>query len=185
MRLWAATNTIHFDDLAPHLGCPVDLSFGITLSFINELIRPSHGWPVHLDSFSNTEIRQCPELERTFCTLTGTLRKHEGPRTQYLIESYMTMVVWTTYHESWIKTMDKVLKGRDSTLIEATGSLHFGRASKNPNARGIVHRFESFCLDCDDPRFGRWFEVDSYRDVSADPDVIAAPVLLGEVELIP
>jgi hypothetical protein len=174
MRLWASTNSITFDEFAPHLGQKVEVAFSLSPRYLGD--RRTGDFPLDLSAMGDAGFTQLPMLGRTECALTGFLFRDERR-----IESAFSMRIPNSVD------LDLLEKAEPARCV-ALGELSLvGKELSSPAhvfypAR--IARFQSLCLTAGDARFGQWFDVFRYGDLGSDPDVIAAPVCVAELELL-
>lgn len=180
MRLWASTDSMTLDEFAPHIGETVAVALGLSVSYLGDLNegRSHRGFPCDLSALGEAGFVQLPNLGQTECAVTGILTAREGYRR---IESAFSM---------HLAGSRKLAYGEEkgSARCEALGRLFL--SGKEMSTLGKVYysaridRFRSLCLTAGDARFGQWFDVFRYGDLGSDPDVIAAPVCVAELELL-
>ena len=188
MRLWASSDTITFDELAPKLGEVVEISLGLSIQSVHRFGRMARDFAYHLAPFGPKVLVQIPALHRAVTCATGTLTVHAKEPPSWILESAVTLEVLGTREAVVRSSLERVLGGGASADCEALGTLSVaGRELGGPRRTFVparVLRFQSLGLRAGDENFGTWSDVARYRDLGSDPDVIAAPVLLAEIELL-
>ena len=190
MRLWAALDTITFGEYVPRMGETVEPSFHLALSYLGPIRaggRPR--FSIDLGALGETGLVQVPELGRTHTALTGELSFEEGEAPGvWRVRSALTLRLNAPQKGTLGRIADLARSG-DRPACQALGTLSI--AGRELRTRGDalqparVLRFQSLCLRTRDPRFGQWVDVARYADLGSDPDVIGAPVLVVELEILP
>ncbi|RYG32952.1 hypothetical protein EON81_19420 [bacterium] len=189
MRLWAATETITFDELAAKgLREPVEVSFSLKPEYVGRLyIEPNSGHFLNFTNLGECGIRQLPALQKTATILTGRLDADPLRHPRFMIRSLIDVGVFTLKDSQWPEDYDRLLAGETSMPCEAVGRLSIGGREWPAREKCFyqvrIHRFLSLCLDDTDPRFGEWVEVTRYGELTSDPDVMGGDVLVAELEI--
>lgn len=186
MRLWASSSSITFDEFVPHVGSEIEVSFGLSLSYIGAAnVGQRHGgFPCDLSAFGGAGLVQVPELGRTMTALTGSLFRTDDPPFWRIASSIPLRLLNSS---QFIPSLPGLAK--DSPFsCEAVGSLYI--SGREMTSREKVYQrvrlvsFQSLCLKADHPRFGQWFDVQRHSDLGSDPDVMTATVCVAELDLI-
>lgn len=174
----------------PHLGADVQVALGLSIKYLGRfgLGARAHGRPFDLSPLGAIALVQLPGLERSFTAVTGTLEVEGADPSSWRIASVAPLTVLGSRKEYVRDSLDRAFDNGEGVVCEALGTLSIcGKEIASPSRQFVdarVHRFQSFCLKGDDPRFGTWYDVLRYRDLGSDPDVIAASVCLAELELV-
>ena len=188
MRLWASSDTITFDELASRVGEEVDVSFGLSPSYLGSVRTTPQlrGWPCDLTALGYAGLIQIPELGRTMTAMTGNLLRCEKESTAWLLESKISVSL-LTHRGSSTRRFEGLIEAAPSAAVQVLGSLSI--AGRELSRKGAIcyklriQRFQSLCLRAGDPGFGQWFDVQRYGDLGSDPDVIGSAVCVAELDM--
>jgi hypothetical protein len=190
MRLFVSVNTITLDEYVTSIGEIVPVALGLCIRFLSPPVdaRRLSAWACDLSSLGSKGIVQFSEIDATFTAVTGILRGTHSEPQRWQIESVVPIALVDLVKADQNSSIDRVLAGNIEAPCQALGMLGMvGREMSLPGRQFVpvrILRFRSFCLAATDPRFGTWFDVESYAELGSDPDVIAAPVSLAEIELV-
>jgi hypothetical protein len=188
MKIWASCCSITLDEFLPSLGRAVKLSFSISPTYIGKLGAVGERPHFSLDfrALPFPLFLQVPELHDTATAITGHLTRAQGGPGAFAIDSRVVVRVQTV-QTPWKRACELLTETADPITCQAFGGLSFYgnelSAHVWPSYLARIYRFESLCLRGDDPRFGKWVEIEAYKDLLSDPDVNDAPVCRAEIDL--
>ena len=190
MRFWASMSTIGIDELAAEIGKETLASFTIYFDYVGIAERRIE-WPLNiLPENSNTIIR-VEALGRAMVMLRSNVSKelvNHRPR----FTCFGPMPLGLYKYRDMERLDEEVTKhqGEEFTILGSLGvsgvfgDLNSRTKDKRKLYRVIFHGFESLQLMQSRPNFGTWQPVFDYWKLGSDRDVIAASVLLADVEIL-